>query len=111
MNQQVKEEKVSKTKKVELFIGALGLLLAIASLLYTYFQFQSQLDFAKSTNVAQSKPHLTIEYNKTDSNKTKGMLLKNVGSGSAEIVSFNIYTNRQAYEGLTQLLLITNLIF
>lgn len=98
MNQQVKEEKVSKTKKVELFIGVLGLLLAIASLLYTYFQFQSQLDFAKSTNIAQSKPHLTIEYNKTDSNKTKGMLLKNVGSGSAEIISFNLYPNRQAYE-------------
>jgi len=92
------KEKITMSKKVELAIAILGFFLAIASLFYTYFQFQDQFELAQQTHIAQSKPHLIIEYNKADGNKIKGLLLKNVGIGPAEIIEFNIYPNRKQYE-------------
>lgn len=81
----------------------LGVIVALGGLFIAWHSFEYQNEFARQTQIAAQQPLLNIEYLKADSNENYGFVLKNLGSGTAIIETFNIYINDQAYnEGVTR---------
>ena len=66
----------------------LGLVVAIGGLILAYISFKTQNEFARKTEISARQPLLNIELLRTDSNETYGLLLKNLGSGTAIIEDF-----------------------
>ena len=52
----------------------------------------------RKIEIIQSQPQLYIEYNRADNLEDKGLLLQNLGNGTAEIIDFTIHRNRKQYE-------------
>lgn len=91
--------KTLKQKFSEKFIDLMALLTAIGALTVSVWQCQTQ----ERLQVLDKQPVLLIEFHKIHEDTTKrdtikkGLWISNVGFGPAEIVSYKVYKNREAY--------------
>lgn len=76
----------------------LGVLVAFGGLFIGWYSFNTQNEFARKTQIAAQQPLLNIEYLKNDSNENYGLLLKNIGAGTAIVEKFDIYINKDAFD-------------
>jgi hypothetical protein len=72
----------------------MAVVVAIIAVVITFIQGQTQ----KQLQITSWKPVLVMELIKSDADSTKGFLLKNVGFGPAEVVSFRYYKDSNAFE-------------
>ena len=73
------------------------LIVAIVSIVVGWNLTQTQ----KTISILEKRPYLVIEHITLDAEETNGLLLKNIGHGSAIINSFTVYKNYEATYGST----------
>lgn len=76
------------------WIDKAALATSIVAIVITLLVFNYENNKSERIEIEQMRPYLSIEFNKADSEKMKGFLLRNVGNGAAEIQSFRYFRNR-----------------
>lgn len=88
-------------KKKTAFIDKAGLIIALISLALAWYGFdhsvkssEKQNEIAIEVEIAQHRPMLYMEFNKVDSYEDNGLVLKNIGNGTAIIKDYKYYFDK-----------------
>lgn len=83
---------------VEKIIEIIAIVVSICAISISIQTTDRQRLFETRLEINNSKPQLIIEFNKSDSNDKVGLLLRNLGNGTARIQKFRYYLNLTAYQ-------------
>lgn len=97
--------------KLKNSVDVIAIILAAAALIYSVYEHNQTIKIQKiqteraiKLELEKEKPYLQISFRKLDSELEKGIVMNNVGSGPARIISFKYYIDEDSFKkskGLT----------